>query len=254
MYKGFNLSFGKNFFQFMKQGEELSTQYRTVIMQKMDAFLTDDGKLDGSRLQEHWFPQVHADVFISHSHNDLNVATALAGWLFDSFGLKPFMDSCVWGCADDLLKRIDKKYCRNPDGETYSYSKRNGSTSHIHMMLSTALGMMIDSTECLLFLNTPNSISSEDAVLKTQSPWLFMEIAMSRIIRRKSPDKHRHIMTIDESLELKKIEAKFTFEYKVNLASLTNINWSTLMTWKSSHVKGKEHPLDTLYRISKSLE
>lgn len=254
MYRGFNLSFSKYYSQFEEKGEQLNVKHRIAIKNTLDAFLNDSGSLDGSRLQEHWFPQIHADVFISHSHKDKQIATAFAGWLSDTFGLIPFIDSCVWGYADDLLKRIDNKYCINPNRETYSYSKRNGSTSHIHMMLSTALIMMLDNTECLIFLNTPQSISSSDSISKTQSPWLFMEIAMSRIIRKKSPTEHRHIMTIDEGLELKRIEARFIFEYKVNLASLANINWSTLMTWKSSHVKGKGHPLDTLYRISKSLE
>jgi hypothetical protein len=35
---------------------------------------------------------------------------------------------------------------------------------------------MIDNTECLVFLNTPNSITSQGVVKRTHSPWLFMEL------------------------------------------------------------------------------
>ena len=62
-------------------------------------------------MQANWFPQIKADIFISHSHKDEDLALALAGWLKVSFGLTAFIDSCVWGYANDLLKMIDYKYC-----------------------------------------------------------------------------------------------------------------------------------------------
>ena len=55
----------------------------------------------------------------------------------------------------------------------YDYNKRNYSTSHVHMMLSTALTMMMDEAECVIFLNTPNALSTKDIVHKTESPWIF---------------------------------------------------------------------------------
>lgn len=42
------------------------------------------------------------------------------------------------------------------------------------MMLNGALAKMINSTECLIFMNTPNSIKAQDVENenKTASPWI----------------------------------------------------------------------------------
>ena len=52
---------------------------------------------------------------------------ALNGWLYESFGIKSFIDSSVWGYANDLLKLIDDAYCLNLEGtnKSYNYEKRN---------------------------------------------------------------------------------------------------------------------------------
>jgi hypothetical protein len=251
MFRGFNLSLSKDFSNFKPHGEKLNSNNCAAVQKTLDTFLTDGGVLNGTQLQEHWFPQINADVFISHSHQDKDIAVSFAGFLAEVFKLKPFIDSCVWGYADNLLKQIDDKYCKNSSGG-YDYDKIKGSTSHIHMMLSTALGMMIDNTECLMFLNTPNSISSKDVVTKTQSPWLYMEIAMSVIVRRKSPQYHRKLnecTEITKRLEL----AKLKIEYDVNLTPLKIINQSTLVSWESEYAKRqKQHSLDILYSIVNS--
>jgi hypothetical protein len=255
MFRGFNLSLDttlqKPKASLIARGEGLSDTKSALVEQALDAFVDDRGSLDASRLQEHWFPQVEADVFISHSRQDVKMAMALAGWVSETFGLEPFVDSCVWGHADDLLRRIDDQYCINPGRETYSYEKRNGSTSHIHMMLTTALGMMIDNSECLIFLNTPSSITSDEAVSKTHSPWLFMEIAMSRMIRRKSPEAHRRIIKLAENAERMREEANVRFDYTVSLDSLAAIEVQTLYRWERTFARASyEHPLDALYDIT----
>jgi hypothetical protein len=121
-----------------------------TIKSTLEGFVTK-GVVNGTKLSEHWFPTVKADIFISHSHTDEDEALRCASWLKDTFELDAFIDSSVWGYADDLLKQIDNDYCLNQGGETYSYEKRNGSTSHVHMMLATALSEMIDRTECVFF-------------------------------------------------------------------------------------------------------
>src|SRR5574344_1933956 len=161
MYRGFNLLLEDNCFDrdLFKTLQEICSEsishLKAKVIEKISSFADEDDSLDGSKMQENWFPKIKADIFISHSHNDEDLA--LAGWLKETFGVTAFIESCVWGYVNKLLKKIDDVYCFNGN-HSYSYEKRNYSTSHVHMMLSVALTQMIDNTECLFFLNTPNSL------------------------------------------------------------------------------------------------
>ena len=132
----------------------------------MERYLSPCGELKASEIEKDWFPEIKADVFWSHSHKDEKDVIALAGFL-NNLGLTTFIDSCVWGYADDLLKQIDDTYCiskKSSDDliDFYSYQKRNQSTTHVHMLLNGALMKMMDNTECLIFLDTPNSLKMQD--------------------------------------------------------------------------------------------
>ena len=153
MYRGFKTDCLFENDEWHKIGNELYNANRKHIITKLESFISEDGFLDGSEMQDNWFPQIEADIFISHSHYDEKAAVSFAGWLYKNFRIKSFIDSCIWGYSNDLLKILDNRYCLNPSGETYSYQKRNYSTSHIHMMLSTALMMMINKTDAMM-INT----------------------------------------------------------------------------------------------------
>jgi hypothetical protein len=72
-----------------------------------------------------------------------------------------------------------------------------------------------------------------------------MEIAMSRIVRRKSPKEHRRLMPISESVLRKR--AELTIEYEVSMTSLTSINEANLTIWEKQFEERGGHPLDALY-------
>lgn len=153
---------------------------------------TTDNKIDGSKLINDWFPSYEAQVFISHSHLDARTAKRLACWLKNTFNLTTFIDSTIWGSADELLNRIDNKYSvlrKDKDGTTtYNYKTRNYTTSHVHMMLSTALVDIMNSTECIIFLNTPASLAvNEVKDQKTNSPWIYNELKIASIIEKNIP-------------------------------------------------------------------
>lgn len=248
MHSRFKLNLDYDFSSFYDKGKRLYDHNCASVKRSLDSFL-EGGRLNGNQLQEHWFPQINADIFLSHSHKDEELAIGLAGWLKQEFNLDLFIDSCVWGYADDLLKQIDNKYCLNPEKDTYNYQKRNGSTSHIHMMLNVALSNMMDRTECLFFLNTPNSITSKEAITKTQSPWLFAEIAISEVIRHKAP-KRQKILKWAKILEGEEFRAGLKIEYDINLCGMKEIKIETLKRWLVQFKKNEaEHPLDCLYQI-----
>lgn len=164
MFTKFNYSPSNHFYNcvlndYLTEGNRLYAEHEREVQDCLSEYITEEGIINGTALKEHWFSITKKDIFISHSHKDINKVKAFAGWLKSCFGLEAFIDSCSWGYCDDLLNKIDKKYCYNPKSKTYNYDLRNYTTSHVHMMLSTALTEMIDNTECIIFFNTPNSIS-----------------------------------------------------------------------------------------------
>lgn len=241
MYRGFNLKLdnGSKYTPFIEKGNELFNHYKNETFGKIEKFIKDNDKIDGTKMQNNWFPKIEADIFISHSHKDENIAKGLAGWLYNEFGLEAFIDSCIWGYANNLLHEIDKKYCLN-EGSTnsYNYEKRNYSTSHVHMMLSTALTMMLDNTECIFLLNTENAICTSSIIDKTESPWLYSEITLTKLLRiRKPMRKFNQIQKGEEGVKMlsEAEKKKMEFEYEVDLKHLVELDQSRLDLWSISY-------------------
>ena len=233
MYRGFNLELIFDNEKYYQIGLNLFNKNKSLVERTLKSFITIDGSLNGTKMQNNWFPQIDVDVFISHSHTDNKGAITLAGWLYETFGIKSFIDSCIWGYSDDLLWQIDSKFCYNDNSDTFDYRKRNQTTSHVHMMLSTALSMMMDKTECLFFLNTPNSISISESITQTSSPWIYAEIATTQILRKNIPQR-----IISETKTFSKAEEFDNFEtnYDVGeyIEKLTNLNVKSLIHWQDS--------------------
>lgn len=258
MYRGFNiknidsdLEQDKAFWDFRAIGQQSYNDNSQKVLFKLKEFVNSDNSLDGTSIQNFWFPKVEADIFISHSHRNKDIAIALAGWLLDKFELKAFIDSCIWGHADSLLQIVDKDHCWKPDRRVYDYNLRNHSTSHIHMMLSTALNMMIDKSECLFFLNTPNAVKSYREIDKTESAWIYSEIATTKIIQKTKPTRSRS-MRIEEkysSADGDEIEKGFRMTHDIDLSHLTPLTLDSLNNWLIQK-NIKEHCLDTLYRLN----
>ena len=214
--------------------------HKTQI-QNTNTIIAPNGIINGSSLLAKWFPRVHCNVFISHSHKDQKLAIALAGWLYDTFKLVSFIDSCLWGYIGDLSKMIDDKYCLH-DG-SYDYNELQQSNAHIHMILNMALMQMIDDTECLFFLNTPSSLNLNDIGTSTCSPWIYYELGISNVIRRRTPHRFRSVQksfsNMNESLVMK---------HKVSLSHLSKVTVSDLIEWEGKCCRRTpKEALDYLY-------
>lgn len=98
-----------------------------------------------------------------------------------------FVDSCIWGWADEILKVIDKKFCYRKSSQTFDYDLRNRTTSNVYMILNSALQSMIARTELLLFLQTSNSVKIGEYVedkTHLSSPWIFSELMFAKLGQR----------------------------------------------------------------------
>ncbi|UUX35205.1 hypothetical protein [Fundicoccus culcitae] len=257
MYKGYNLKIESYEVDILKRDliseqdgdfnlEKSREKVHNTLNEQVQSFSFKES-IDATELMGDWFPQQKFDVFISHSHNDLERAEVLANWLHVTFGLTSFIDSFVWKYAPDLLREIDNRYCLNLDGNSYDYYKRNFTTNQVYIMLANSLTSMIDRTECLIFLNTPNSVNIEDTVKnQSKSPWIFHELNTSQIIQRRLPDRkvtHDSMVFTNESRDLP------DFLYKLQMEHLESINFSSLIAWKNKYLANENFmdSLDILY-------
>jgi len=261
MYRGFNLSIplsdininDDNVNEFIKIGKEIFQDTKKKVKSTLDDFLLDNKRLDGNKIINEWFPEVKAHIFLSHSHKDETLAFLLAGFFHEAFNIYTFIDSAVWGYSDDLLRQLDDKYCKNSSNGNYNYQKRNSSTAHVHMMLSNSLNRMIDNCECIMFLNTPNSIvTSNEINHKTNSPWIFSEINTSVIVQKKTPKRLQRKIKVFSSNEMKMLnesdQQQLLIDYNVELSHLTDLDEDDLINWcKTSENTTAEKALNDLY-------
>jgi len=246
MYRGFNYTGTTENKEYIKIAKNSYETQKGVVSKSIKGYLQNNGVLNGTKMRNDWFPELNCDVFISHAHSDENKALTLAGWLLDQFEITSFVDSCVWGYSDILLKTIDDEYCYNSKTNTYNYRDRNYSTSHIHMMLASALTMMIDKSECLFFLNTPSSLSVSNIEDKTFSPWIYHELTISKYIKKRFPIRHKSKRLLDENLILK--EAGLKIDYDLDLSYLVKISESNLDAWGDQCESTGLDALDDLYK------
>lgn len=219
----------------------------------LDQFI-DGGEIAGDALKKHWFSEVSPHVFISHSHKDQALAMGLAGYLLD-MGIEPFVDSLVWGNSNSLLQKIDNKFCLDEEEKYYNYQSRNYSTSHVHMMLASALAETIDRADAVIFLNTPNSIDARSAKSAgdevTASPWIYHELVTTKLVRpqgfggriRIRPSQE-HVL--DHALLEKRAEASVRFLHKPPMEHLVALSARDLEQIKARQRRGLD-ALDLLY-------
>lgn len=136
------------------------------------------GIIDGEKLKTEYFPtklKQKYNVFISHSHGDIDEIERFARSLEKLYDVKCFVDSMVWKNIATLQKKIDNKYSRTKDGKL-DYQLIQQSTAHIHSLLSIALFEMIDQCECCIFVQSDNSLTLDFNNSLTLSPWIYEEI------------------------------------------------------------------------------
>ncbi|MEG0232353.1 MAG: toll/interleukin-1 receptor domain-containing protein [Hafnia sp.] len=248
MYRAYSLRVDDDTFErYLPDGETVKRANNNAAQGGLDAFFDGDGGLVASKIMEDWFPKMKADVFISHSHKDEALAIKLAGWLKDKLGVSSFIDSCVWGYSPELLKKLDKKFCLKESGY-YDYDRRNITNGHVNMMLATSLTKMIDQCECIIFLNTPNSISCKGCIESdgTESPWIYAEIEATRLLRENTPERRRTIVKASMEGGNIVLDEAISVKYDLDLKHLLLLDKSQILKLHNCDKTGTD-ALDFLY-------
>ncbi|MDF2854548.1 MAG: hypothetical protein K0Q87_399 [Neobacillus sp.] len=268
MFTGFNLTIDNSFFDRMPKsfndykiiGENHLSENKAHCEKQLEEYIVKENTIDGTALQNDWFPQIKTDIFISHSHIDEDLASALAGWINDTFNINCFIDSAVWGYSGKLLEKLNdiysnkRKDSHSSYGVVYDHESCNKVSQHVNMMLCVALQRMIDKSEAIFLLNTHNSVDIFDnlnkCVNRTYSPWIYSEILCSEIVRKKSLLEYRDnvIQTIEFAQESVQNRA-FQATYEISLEHLNYITSDILLNWDNTYKRIKyKYPLDILYK------
>lgn len=223
--------------------KEITTEITTALDR-----IAKNSTIDAYKIEELWFPNVKCDIFISHSHKDIVLAKKFARWIYDRFGLTSFIDSSVWNHSSSLIDEINKKYSLNEKGN-YDYKKIINVTNHVNTILISAILKAIDSSKCVFFLNTPNSIGSakDSTEQTTHSPWLYSELMFTYIIDKNQKKKARD--SVPKSPSHSVVE-DLKMNFKLPTKHLENIDDGDLSTWEfeKDDYSNKE-PLEILFDI-----
>lgn len=235
-------------------GQHIMESKKQSIKNKLEYYINEDNVIDFTDIQDDRFPTVKADIFISHSHKDIKIINAIAGWFYTKFNVDVFIDSYIWEYCDDLLKELDNKYCKLPNSTSYDYDKRNFSTTHVHLMLSSALNKMIDKTECIIFVDTDNFLSLEnDIEIGTSSAWIYSEILATQLIKETIPSRFKN-NEMEKRAHFSINESEMNPLYRIptsNLSHIIPLSPSILENISNKHLCGDKAYLDELYRTVK---
>ncbi|HCG8132753.1 TPA: hypothetical protein NJ508_004214 [Vibrio parahaemolyticus] len=265
MYRGIDLKIeDRTLFEHSSNYSSILDAKKTNISTTFKDILMNENQLDAEKIIQAWFPSDRYDVFISHSHKDKDLANDLANWLYEKFSITSFIDSHVWGYANKLLQELNNEYARK-DSATYHYEPAMSNAANVYLMLSTALSEMIEKSECLLFINTENTLrnirikDSQDES-RTASPWIMHELKVSSLIEKKLVRE----ALVAESFEKVLGAESIGFSYNVSTNHLIKADEKIFQAWlddfsNSNKDKANGEPkqhiaLDTLYQIIDKLE
>lgn len=269
MHIGFNLKLDENdsifggedeYRKLQEKGEKHLDAQKAVYQKDLKKYVNQN-EIDGTKIQNEWFPQVKADIFISHSHKDTELACALAGWINKNFGLRCFIDSNVWGYSEELLSEMNANLSdREEFGGRYLYDLKscNMVSQHVNTMLSIALQKMIDKVEAVILLNTERAVTvhSDTQMEKTYSPWIYSEIICTQFIRKKPLLAYRNYtiehQTYEGIYESVQYAKHLGISYDVSLKHLKELGVEDLELWNLEygwHNLDYEYPLDALYKF-----
>ncbi|GAA8247375.1 toll/interleukin-1 receptor domain-containing protein [Helicobacter pylori] len=132
--------------------------------------------LNHNEIKEAFFnpfkPQLKtAQVFLSHSHVDINKALEVKDYLENQTKRKVFVDSLFWDYKDDVLNELAK------------YDDISRIEDAFTLILRESLEYMIKKCPYFVFLQSKNSVSlNQDLLGITYSEWIYEELRIAHSI------------------------------------------------------------------------
>ena len=221
-----------------------NSPHNQIIWNVLQNNIVENYSINVDNLKNNWFPMIRSDIFLSHSHKDVKLAKKISQ-ILSKINLSTFVDSEVWGYSDDLVKQIEERYYPQS-----AFHVHDQIVTHVNIMLASALTQMINYTECIIFLNTPNSIipAGYSDVSKTTSPWIYHELFTTSVIRVNPPLREaegRPSSVVNEANQPQIL-------YSPPIEHFTDLNAIDFQTWLNVVIHYQYrgyHPLDVLYKL-----
>ncbi|GAA7241607.1 toll/interleukin-1 receptor domain-containing protein [Helicobacter pylori] len=149
-------------------------------------YSNDNIVLKRNEIKEAFFspfkPQLkNAQVFLSHSHVDINKALEVKDYLENQTKRKVFMDSLFWDYKDDVLNKLAR------------YDDISKIEDAFTLILRESLQDMIEKCPYFVFLQSKNSVSNQglsrnqDLLKITYSAWIYEELKIAHSISESRP-------------------------------------------------------------------
>lgn len=254
MYRAFNVTLDSNGYLNYVNTKQYEND-KSISLQKLRKIINSCNIIQSHEIKKLLLPSKHYDIFISHSHKDLELAKGLSNYLQLFFGVSCFIDSLYWGNIDELQEELNRMHLHKDEAtgkEYFDHQSTMEVAKHANMILASALTEMIDNCECVFFLNTDNSvIRGTEAISKneTYSPWIYHEVFTTSIIHRRKTDRRAALE--EQQIRNNAIKPLPQFIYNLDLTGMTILNDDDIIRWRSAvKYDYNNNPLDVLYNLN----
>lgn len=251
MYRAFNVTLDSNGYLNYVNTKQYEND-KSISLQKLRKIINSCNKIRAHEIKKLLLPSKRYDIFISHSHKDINLAKGLAGYLEKYCKVSCFIDSLYWSNIDELQEELNRMHLtmdRTAGKKTFNHKSTMEVAKHANMILASALTEMIDNCECVFFFNTDNSvIRGTEAISKneTYSPWIYHEVFTTTIIQKKQRSKFNESYQFRDNA-IKQIP---DISYGLDLSGMTVLREEDIFEWEIKINSNKDkHPLDVLYNL-----
>lgn len=118
-------------------------------------------------------------------------------------------------------------------------------------MLSNSLNKMIDKSECIIFLESENSLDVKEIIKNgTSSPWIYSELIATELIQIETPkrfSKEEKRTFFENSIEMSE---SFKPMYRGEVSHLEELTLHCLKSVANKNLTLKEKYLDEIYKMA----